>query len=57
MEAHKFYELKERLEEFKKFVKYNNEAEKEIGRALEIVEKEIADYEEERMEKIRQDNE
>lgn len=57
MEAHKFYELKEKLEEFKEFIKWDKEKAGQVGRTLEIVEKEIADYEEERIEKIRQDNE
>lgn len=58
MEAHKFYELGALLKEFKVFVSnIDGEKAQDVGRVLEILEKEIADYEEERMEKIRQDNE
>lgn len=58
MEAHKLYELEQLLKEFKVFVgNVDGEKAQDVGRVLEILEKEIADYEFERMEKIRQDNE
>jgi hypothetical protein len=58
MEAHKFYELEVLLKEFKVFIgNVDKDKAQEVGRTLEILEKEIADYEFERMEKIRQDNE
>lgn len=58
MEAHKLYKLEQLLKEFKVFVgNVDGEKSQDVGRVLEILEKEIADYEFERMEKIRQDNE
>lgn len=58
MEAHKFYELEKLLREFEIFIGNVDEMKGvEVGRILEMLQKEIADYEEERMEKIRQDNE
>lgn len=58
MEAHKFYELEKLLKEFETFIGNVDEMKAiEVGRALEILQKEIADYEFEREEKIRQDNE
>lgn len=58
MEAHKLYELEQLLKEFKVFIgNVDSERAQDVGRVLEILEKEIADYEFDRMEKIRQDNE
>lgn len=54
MEAHKYYELKERLVEFQNHLPTPSEA---IANALVEVNKAIDEYEFERMEKIRQDNE
>ncbi len=54
MEAHKYYELKERLEEYQNHLATPSEA---IAKALAEVEQSIRDYEFERMEKIRQDSE
>lgn len=54
MEAHKYYELRDKLVEFQNHLATPSEA---IAQALAEVNKAIYEYEFERMEKIRQDNE
>lgn len=55
MEAHKFYELERLLEEFQNYMEFNQDKMVQVARTLEVVKKEIFDYEVEKQEDIKQD--
>lgn len=55
MEASKFYELREKLEQFKDHIGYNEDYADKVDAVMEILDSEIREYEIEKEEQIRQD--
>lgn len=55
MEASKFYELERLLEEFQHYMEFDQDKMVQVARTIEILKKEIDDYEVEKEECIRQD--